>query len=582
MRKISIVFLLLIVITSALVSQNKTEIIKKARASVVRIQTFDLPDFGYLSGYSTGSGYVVEKGYVITNNHVIKDARGIVVYSEGNKEQKPYYGVVVRKDTVLDIALLRVFGLDAEPLQYADTNEISQADEVLVLGYPGASYLREKMKATWGLISSDITDTLIQTTAAINRGNSGGPAINLQGKVIGTVRAKIVGYSVENVGLIINNKYVKEFINYARPGTETINDYFGTKNLEAYKKYCDAEMIKLKSDKRDSLKPFLPVVDSSITFMKEALGIDGNFTAAKYYLASYYLESSLIHCSMDNEIESGEMLHKFNEQIAEVASFADTNKDYNKFSKLIFDLSKGDGLDCDEWSENYHGFMELYSMKNDRIEEFDDYINSGRPPELLKKTLDGNIGGFTGKNMLSEQGLLGYPLKISLASTLTYSTADAFKTLVFQSEVYKDIRPKFGIVVKDKLLKSDKIDKIIPIIGFQYSYFEFEYTFSSRMPGVFNYRFSAFSDYPEKGNKKQDFIHSYSLGSFNCSYEETVYTGWGDQEYKIKRFERAFGLSGKVDFRIYWNIWSSLEFILPLADYADKNACLFMGLNMVL
>ena len=133
-----------------------------------------------------GSGFVVsEDGFVVTNNHVIEGADEIMVeFSDGAERAATVVGV----DKNIDIALLK---LDAEePLafvSFGDSDIARVGDWVMAIGNP----LGQGFSVSAGIISarnrelSGSYDDYIQTDAAINRGNSGGPLFNMDGKVIG-------------------------------------------------------------------------------------------------------------------------------------------------------------------------------------------------------------------------------------------------------------------------------------------------------------------------------------------------------------------------------------------------------------
>jgi putative serine protease PepD len=140
---------------------------------------------------SEGSGFVISKdGYIVTNAHVV-DATGKVYVSFSNNDKKE--ATIVGKDESTDVALLKVDeSADAlVPLTLGDSSKTQPGDEVVAIGNP---YGYERT-ITEGIISathrsieapdnSTITNAL-QTDAAINHGNSGGPLINMQGQVIG-------------------------------------------------------------------------------------------------------------------------------------------------------------------------------------------------------------------------------------------------------------------------------------------------------------------------------------------------------------------------------------------------------------
>jgi len=151
---------------------------------------------------SLGSGFIIDKaGYVVTNNHVIEDADEVSVRLADDTVLE---AKVVGRDEKVDIALLKVeASADLPVLKWGDSDKSRVGDWVVAIGNPfGLSGT-----VTAGIISArarDIRvgsyDDFIQTDAAINRGNSGGPLFNMSGEVIG-VNTAIFSPSGGSVGV---------------------------------------------------------------------------------------------------------------------------------------------------------------------------------------------------------------------------------------------------------------------------------------------------------------------------------------------------------------------------------------------
>ena len=164
------------------------------------------------SGTSTGTGIVMSAdGYVITNFHVVDNAHQIYVLLG---EDDRYEAVLVGGDETTDIAVLKVEATDLVPAEFGDSSILRVGDMVVAIGDPLGTELRGTM--TDGIVSAINRDlnlsgrkmTLIQTNAALNSGNSGGPLINCYGQVIGINTMKMSNYSstsstVEGLGFAI-------------------------------------------------------------------------------------------------------------------------------------------------------------------------------------------------------------------------------------------------------------------------------------------------------------------------------------------------------------------------------------------
>ncbi|NNF79664.1 MAG: trypsin-like serine protease, partial [Rhizobiales bacterium] len=151
---------------------------------------------------SLGSGFVVDPdGIVITNNHVIADAEEITVnFADGSKLPAELIG----RDSKTDIAVLKV--KPEKPLQsveFGDSKVLRVGDWVMAIGNPfglGGSVTLGIVSARNRDINAGPYDDFIQTDAAINRGNSGGPLFNMDGKVVG-INTAIISPSGGSIGI---------------------------------------------------------------------------------------------------------------------------------------------------------------------------------------------------------------------------------------------------------------------------------------------------------------------------------------------------------------------------------------------
>jgi putative serine protease PepD len=166
-----------------------------------------------------GSGFVVDSsGNIVTNEHVVAGAQSISVRFWNGKT---YTATLVNSDTSLDLALIKVDAPSSQlhPLSLGDSSAVQVGDAVVAIGSPFG--LNETV--TSGIVSAvhrEITATnnatienAIQTDAAINHGNSGGPLLNAQGQVIG-VNAQIESDSGGNdgVGFAIASSSVRQLL----------------------------------------------------------------------------------------------------------------------------------------------------------------------------------------------------------------------------------------------------------------------------------------------------------------------------------------------------------------------------------
>lgn len=153
-------------------------------------------------GQSAGSGFVIDSsGIVITNNHVIGEANDItVIFADGRRLKAE----VVGKDPKIDVAVLRVKSdTPLKAVRFGDSDRARVGEWVMAIGNPfglGGSVSIGIVSAKNRRIESGPYDNYIQTDAAINRGNSGGPLFNMQGEVIG-INTAILSPSGGSVGI---------------------------------------------------------------------------------------------------------------------------------------------------------------------------------------------------------------------------------------------------------------------------------------------------------------------------------------------------------------------------------------------
>ena len=190
------------------------EIYRQVSPSVVSI-TAALP-----LGVSQGTGVVMTAdGYIITNAHVIEGAfRADVSLEDG----RSFEARLVGSDETTDLAVLKVEADDLTPAVFGDSDQMVVGDTVVAIGNPMGEQLRGTM--TDGILSAINRDmvvdgetmSLLQTTAALNTGNSGGALINDQGQVIGITNMKLVSTvydnTLEGLGFAIPTTTVKPVV----------------------------------------------------------------------------------------------------------------------------------------------------------------------------------------------------------------------------------------------------------------------------------------------------------------------------------------------------------------------------------
>jgi serine protease Do len=160
---------------------------------------------------SLGSGFIISPdGYILTNNHVVDKARDIkVAFSDGRVLDAKLVG----KSRELDIALIKVDAQDLPAAMLGDSEALEVGDWVLAIGNPfGLSHTVTAgiVSAKGRVIGMGPYDDLIQTDAAFNPGNSGGPLFNIKGEVVG-INTVIIATG-QNLGFAVPISVVKEIL----------------------------------------------------------------------------------------------------------------------------------------------------------------------------------------------------------------------------------------------------------------------------------------------------------------------------------------------------------------------------------
>ena len=202
-------------------------IIRPCMSSVVGIDieqevSAGYPMFGYNSSegatsetVGSGSGVIVTSdGYIVTNNHVVEGADAIKVHLEDGTE---YTATLIGTDRYTDLAVIKIDAANLPAATLGNSSDALVCDAVYAIGNPlgvlASSVSEGIISGLDRVIKIDgIEMTLMQTTAAVNPGNSGGGLFNSRGELIGIVNAKRSGTDVEGLGFAIPIDSAKQVI----------------------------------------------------------------------------------------------------------------------------------------------------------------------------------------------------------------------------------------------------------------------------------------------------------------------------------------------------------------------------------
>ncbi|OHB76531.1 MAG: hypothetical protein A2Z25_03010 [Planctomycetes bacterium RBG_16_55_9] len=177
---------------------------------------------------TAGSGFIISPdGYILTNNHMVENAKKIKIELA---DERKFDAEIIGTDPETDIAVVKIDADNLPYLELADSDELEVGEWVLAIGNP----LNFSHTVTAGIVSAKgrslrLADfeSFIQTDAAINRGNSGGPLINLDGKVVG-INTAIVGATGNiGIGFAIPINIAKHAYEQIRKGGSVERGYIG-------------------------------------------------------------------------------------------------------------------------------------------------------------------------------------------------------------------------------------------------------------------------------------------------------------------------------------------------------------------
>lgn len=216
---------------------NVPEVIQRTSPSVVAIigKPTNYVDKTDRFSLAHGTGVIVKPdGWIVTNAHVVKDMSNLTVVTLDGKQ---YTGKVTNMDEESDLALVKIAASGLVPAKFAANFNIRVGETVVAIGTPISFSLRNS--ATAGIISGvnrsvNSTYRLIQTDAAVNPGNSGGPLVNMKGEVVGINSLKFVSVGIDNLSFAIPTDTVQYVLHHFFTYGKVKRPYFGAELEESW------------------------------------------------------------------------------------------------------------------------------------------------------------------------------------------------------------------------------------------------------------------------------------------------------------------------------------------------------------
>ncbi|MDX2031952.1 MAG: trypsin-like peptidase domain-containing protein [Blastocatellia bacterium] len=188
----------------------------------------------------TGTGFIIDaEGFIVTNEHVIRDATLIrVKLADGRERRAEMRGA----DAATDLALLKIDAERLTPLDLGDSDAVRVGDSVIAIGNP----VEYERTVTAGIVSAkgrkvygkEPFEDFIQTDAAINRGNSGGPLLSASGEVIGV--NTVIRVDASGISFAVPSNVVKRVVGQLRASGQVARGYLGLTPVNLTPEYREA------------------------------------------------------------------------------------------------------------------------------------------------------------------------------------------------------------------------------------------------------------------------------------------------------------------------------------------------------
>ena len=183
------------------------------------------------TAYGTGF-FISPDGYILTNNHIVENAIKVTIFSVDKEE---YKAKIIGTDSRTDLALLKVEGKNLPYARLGDSAQLKVGEWVLAIGNPlgmehtvTAGIISAKGRQLQGSLNVPEYQDFIQTDTAINRGNSGGPLVNMEAEVVG-ITSNILSPTGGNIGIgfAIPSNLAKKVIKQLKEKGRVVRGYLG-------------------------------------------------------------------------------------------------------------------------------------------------------------------------------------------------------------------------------------------------------------------------------------------------------------------------------------------------------------------
>jgi len=234
-------------------SSSVIDVAKKVSPAVVSISTKSsaVDFFGQtVTQEGGGSGFIITSdGLIVTNKHVVSDKNAM--YTVFTYDWKSYPAEVLARDSVSDFAVVKIKASGLHVVELGDSDQLQVGQRVVAIGNAlgqfqntvtsGVISAKERQIAAGSAVGggSELLEGLLQTDAAINEGNSGGPLINLKGEVVGINTAVAAKGQAEGIGFALPMNSIKNSIAQVTKSGKIVRAYLGVRYIALTKEIAD-------------------------------------------------------------------------------------------------------------------------------------------------------------------------------------------------------------------------------------------------------------------------------------------------------------------------------------------------------
>jgi hypothetical protein len=240
---------------------------------------------------------------------------------------------------------------------------------------------------------------------------------------------------------------------------EKVN-FFGTSELSAYKKMCEAVRNAWEAEKNSDYNTKMNFYQNAKKLIHDAIDFDNNFAEAYYFLASYYLQESIICCLMGEDTDADRKALDARTMIYKAVSLKSSIRDL-PLTATVFNMIEDGGAKCDFFRKIVKESEDRKKLKEMRLNDFQAYIEDGRAPKILVSTLDNLIKPkLYSKDKVTNIGISLYYFTFLNLQSIKSKLFSSLQTIEGQIELFNDFRLLLGYNTKiDYFSNSNKLPK---------------------------------------------------------------------------------------------------------------------------